>query len=121
MASSLAATPISHMGGLPCPCPIIVSVISIAGALLCIGYLYGRAAMKRHCWETAAIISVVFATVMLLVYGTQLAWEVVRSSYDDHGALVRRLGELQKYAKDKQKFDDELRWAKGETQHWQDA
>lgn len=77
--------------------------------------------MKRHCWETAAIISVVFATVMLPVYGTQLAWEVVRSSYDDHGALVRRLGELQKYAKDKQEFDDELRWAKGETQHRQDA
>ena len=48
--------------------PIIVSVVSIAGTLLCIGYLYGRAAMKRHCWETAAITSVVFATVMLLVY-----------------------------------------------------
>jgi hypothetical protein len=48
------------------------------------------AAMKRHFWENAAITGVVFVTVMLIVYGTQFAWQVAHSGYAEHRALAER-------------------------------
>jgi hypothetical protein len=101
--------------------PVIVSLLSIIGTLLCIGYLQGRPAMRKHFWENAAITAVVFITVMLVVYVPQFAWEAVRAVCNDHQALVNRVGELHDYAKNKQQFDDELRHARSEAERWHSA
>jgi hypothetical protein len=68
--------------------PILVSFLSIVGTILCIGFLQGIAAMKKHFWENAAITVVVFVTVMLMVYGTQFAWQVAHIGYDEHKTLA---------------------------------
>jgi hypothetical protein len=101
--------------------PILVSVLSIGGTLLCIGYLFGRAAMKEHFWETGAIAALVFITVMLTVYFPQFAWEVIKTAHDDHQSLARRTSELSTYVKSKDQYERDLEWAKGEVRHWQEA
>ncbi len=46
---------------------------------------------------------------------------VGRTIYADHQDLVKRVGDLQEYAKNKQNFDDQLRDAQSETKYWRNA
>jgi hypothetical protein len=48
-------------------------------------------------------------------------YSLVRTVYDDHQQLATRLAELQEYAKNKKKYDEDLKWAQSETKHWQEA
>jgi hypothetical protein len=68
--------------------PIILSILSIALTLVCIGFFQGRAAMLKHWWETAFISAVVLVTTMLLVYGPQFIWQIVRVAQKEHQSLV---------------------------------
>ena len=54
------------------------------------GYLFGLRELKKHLMETALIALFAFATVTLVVYGSQFAWEIITLTYEDHLALVAR-------------------------------
>lgn len=68
--------------------PIILGVLTIALTMFSIGFLQGKEAMLKHWWETALVTGVVLVTTMLLVYGPQFVWQVVRVARDDHRVLV---------------------------------
>lgn len=71
--------------------PIVVAIVIVAGTILAIGYLQGKAAMLKHWWENAAITVLVTATALLVTYGAQYAWKVVQETYDDHNRLAQAL------------------------------
>jgi hypothetical protein len=101
--------------------PIIVSVLSIIGTILCIRYLQGRDAMLKHWWENAAITALMTFAFLAVVYGPQVIWELAKTSYNDHQTLANEIGGLQAYASDKKKFDDKLRQALSEVERWHNA
>ena len=71
---------------------------SIVETILCIvlgfvGLIFfqgGWSAVRSRIIETVAMGIVVSATALILVYGTQFAWEVVKSGYSDHETLVAK-------------------------------
>jgi hypothetical protein len=75
--------------------PVIVSILCVLGTLLCIRFLQGREAMLKHWSENAAITALVTIVVLLVVYGPQFAWQLVRTIYDDHQSLVAQVKKLQ--------------------------
>lgn len=74
--------------------PIIVSVLSVALTMVCIGVSQGWAAMLRHWWETALYAGVVLVTTMLAVYGPQFVWQAARLARDDHRSAIASNGQL---------------------------
>jgi hypothetical protein len=46
---------------------------------------------------------------------------VVRAVYDDHEESIHKIDELRGYEKDKQKFQDDLRYARADAEHWHNA
>jgi|HubBroStandDraft_2_1064218.scaffolds.fasta_scaffold165169_3 hypothetical protein len=56
-------------------------------------------AVKTHLIDTAAMGVVGLATVLLLVYGTQFAWEVAHAAYDDHMQLLTEARQKDDYIK----------------------
>ena len=63
---------------------ITATVVGLVLATVGILYFQGLAAMRRHVIETVAMGVVCLATVVLLVYGTQFAWEVAKADEKDH-------------------------------------
>jgi hypothetical protein len=74
--------------------PIIVSILSVIGTLVCIRFLQGKEAMLKHWWENAAITALITLVVLLVVYGPQLGWQFAQTIYEDHQSLVERNREL---------------------------
>jgi len=74
--------------------PILVSVLSIVGTILCIGHLQGKEAMLKHWWENAAITALVTLVVLLVVYGPQFIWTMTKTVYEDHQRFVADNGQL---------------------------
>jgi hypothetical protein len=73
---------------------IVVSVVGFILTFIAIGCFQGRAAMSKHLIETIAMGLVGLATVLLLVYGTQFAWEIAKAGYADHEQLTARANAL---------------------------
>lgn len=67
---------------------IIAAVVGLILAAIGIAFLQGLTAMRKHIVETLAMGIVGLATVLLLVYGTQFAWEVAKDGYSDHQGLA---------------------------------
>jgi len=67
---------------------ILVSILALLILAILIGYLNGFKAMREHIAENAAMSIAGLVTVLLLVYGTQFAWEVAKVGYKDHQDLV---------------------------------
>ncbi len=63
----------------------VFTVIVVAAM---IGYLHGFAEFRKHVAETAIIALFAIPTVAALVYGTQFAWEIAKSGYQDHHDLA---------------------------------
>lgn len=70
---------------------IVASVVGLILVVIGIGYLQGLAAMRKHVIETAGMGIVGLATVSILVYGTQFAWDIVQFVYDDHQKLAAKV------------------------------
>jgi hypothetical protein len=68
--------------------PIILSVLSIVLTMACIAFLEGVTAMLKHWWETAVMTAVVLVTSIVLVYGPQFIWQLVRVAREDHRTVV---------------------------------
>jgi hypothetical protein len=73
---------------------ILVSILGIVIFALFIGYLKGFEAMTEHTSENAALAIIGVVTVVLLVYGTQFAWEVAKVGYEDHATLAAKVASL---------------------------
>lgn len=63
------------------------TVLSIIAVAVMTGYLHGWKEFRKHLRETAIITLWAVPTVAFVVYGTQFAWEVVETTYDNHEAL----------------------------------
>jgi hypothetical protein len=50
--------------------------------------------MLKHWWETALVTGVVLVTTMLLVYGPQFIWQVVKVAHDEHRAQAEMIDHL---------------------------
>jgi hypothetical protein len=66
----------------------IVPLLAILVVVGLIWALQGLEAMKAHIAENAAVALVAIVTVLLVVYGSQFAWEVARMTFEDHQGLV---------------------------------
>jgi len=73
---------------------IITAVFSIVAVLFIVGHLHGVAKMKDHRLEDTAIGLFVLAVGIVLVYGTQFAWEVARTAFVDHASLASQNRQL---------------------------
>jgi hypothetical protein len=63
-------------------------VLGAAAVAVMTGYFLGRNEPRKDRVETAIITLVSFATVALVIYGTQFAWEVAKVGYRDHHELA---------------------------------
>jgi hypothetical protein len=63
--------------------------------VLYIAYIDGLKAMRTHIYESAAMGALALITIVLLVYGTQFAWQVVHVGYEDHKTLADKVGILE--------------------------
>lgn len=66
---------------------LLCSILGIIAFAFCIRYLQGWTAMRKHLAETAAMALASLLTVAFLVYGTQFAWQVAATGYNEHVAL----------------------------------
>ena len=89
---------------------IAVSLFCIVAVAVFIGYLQGWKAMSDHIAETAAMAVVGLVTVLLLVYGTQFAWEVAKYGYADHQYFVDKVKSI------RDKAEQNLSGASGELE-----
>jgi hypothetical protein len=69
---------------------LTAAIVGIVLTAIGIVFLQGWAAMRKHLIDTAAMGVIGLATVLLLVYGTQFAWEVAKAGYADHQELAAR-------------------------------
>jgi hypothetical protein len=70
------------------------AIFSILTVAVMIGYLHGFKEFRKHKAETAIIALLAIPTVTALVYGTQFAWEVANTAYNDHASLALRNKDL---------------------------
>ncbi|HEV1995207.1 MAG TPA: hypothetical protein VGR03_12835 [Candidatus Acidoferrum sp.] len=68
-------------------------------------------------WLPTAISAGLLVAVWVILFSAR----VVSTTYDDHQSLVKGIGDLQGYARDKQKFDSELRQAHSDAEVWHNA
>lgn len=66
------------------------AVITIMVVAAMIAYLHGVTEFKKHIAETAIVALFTIPTVAAFIYGTQFAWEVAKSGYQDHQDLTAR-------------------------------
>jgi len=64
------------------------AIFGIAAVAAMTGYLLGWKEFKKHLIETAIIALFAFATVTVVIYGTQFVWEIVKAAYIDHKMLA---------------------------------
>ncbi len=55
----------------------------------------GFKAMREHFFETASLAVLALFTAILVVYGTQFAWEVASVGYEDHKVLIAQFNNAQ--------------------------
>ncbi len=96
--------------------------IPIVAALLGIAYFHF---WKKKPWPetlsdalTPAILSLVAVAV---VECSAYVWLVADVIYTDHQSIVAKAQELQHFGDEKNQLEAQLRQARSETQHWQDA
>jgi hypothetical protein len=66
---------------------LLVAILEVIVVLLVVGYLHGVSAMKEHWVQDAGIGLFVLLALTILVYGSQIAWEVASTGYQDHHSL----------------------------------
>ena len=69
----------------------VISIIAVAAMTR---YAVGWKEFEKEPITKVAIALFAFAAVALVLYGTQLAWEVAHVTYEDHKVLVTKLGSV---------------------------
>lgn len=88
VAKDAGSTPRGFVNG------IAVSFLLLGCGALFVFAAHGFSAMRSHISETVAIAMVGLAVVILLIYGTQFAWEVAAVGYREHQSLTTANGEM---------------------------
>jgi hypothetical protein len=74
--------------------PVLVFITTVVLTLTIIGLRQGKAAMKAHWKQTAALTTCATLAVMVIVYGPIFSWNFIKTIYDDHAGLVSANAQL---------------------------